>query len=258
MRYRNALNFCNLNCKVSKMNTEFIAQLDSWESKFWNSQHYLDRFLKANIESPTEKIIFLKHLRISYTRKDYNEYSVSPAMKEIYWWCDTNQEIADHLNNKIQEALKEIPALIDFWEPFAAQEKEQEQAEKARHAASENRMQEIMRNLELKDANTVRVIQPMQPTASTKEPEKIQWNGTAGELIYLFELLMNKGLLPIELTHKRFAVIARHFVNNEGKPFKNTQLNVSEKQYKKEDGTGKPRRAELIENIVKEVIEKKP
>ncbi len=77
---------------------------------------------------------------------------------------------------------------------------------------------------------------------------KIQWNGEENLLVYLVESLIEKSLLPAQLKQEPFAFIEKHFVKENGKPFKAKQLSQSKYQYEISK-TGKPKKADIIDDI---------
>jgi hypothetical protein len=80
----------------------------------------------------------------------------------------------------------------------------------------------------------------------TEQVEKIQWLGNDVDLAYLFELLIEKRLLPEE---KKYKQIERHFINKRGEPFDNVKL--SSNYSKVANGNdSKPKNASKIEEIV--------
>jgi hypothetical protein len=83
----------------------------------------------------------------------------------------------------------------------------------------------------------------------TEQVEKIQWLGNDVDLAYLFELLIENGLLPDEKKYKR---IEQHFITKSGKPFDNVKLSSN---YAKvaNSNDGKPKNASKIEEIVSKV-----
>lgn len=81
---------------------------------------------------------------------------------------------------------------------------------------------------------------------------KIQWQGSETQLIYLFELLFKSNLIPLKLYDKRFALIADHFLNKNGENFKNTQLAQSSLNYRN-SVKGKPKNSNNIENLIKTI-----
>jgi hypothetical protein len=89
--------------------------------------------------------------------------------------------------------------------------------------------------------------------SSFLKAELIQWQGTGGELIYLFDQLFKKDLITKHVWEDRFAFIRDHFLNNKNEPFKNKQLSVTNKLM----NDGKPANAEKIEEIVNG-LKKKP
>jgi hypothetical protein len=84
---------------------------------------------------------------------------------------------------------------------------------------------------------------------SVQEPsaqvEKIQWLGDDVQLAYLFERLIENGLLPEEKKHKQ---IEQHFITKKGKPFDNEKLSSNYAKVAKRKG--KPKNASLLEEIV--------
>jgi hypothetical protein len=93
---------------------------------------------------------------------------------------------------------------------------------------------------------------PQQATQKPKNLEPIQWEGSEPQLVYLFELLFEQGLISNE---NRSALIAKHFVNSTGKPFNNKQLNTVKGKYEL-NKYGKPQDAAKIENVVQKLKEK--
>lgn len=82
----------------------------------------------------------------------------------------------------------------------------------------------------------------------TEQVEKIQWLGDDVEIVYLFELLIQGGLLSGE---KKLKQIERHFTNKKGNPFDNEKLSSNYAKVAKRKG--KPKNASKIEEIVSEV-----
>lgn len=78
--------------------------------------------------------------------------------------------------------------------------------------------------------------------------DPIKWQGTAGQLIYLFELLHKENFLPAAMDLQ--AEIRRHFLDNKGKPF--TVLKQSKQNYLNSK-TGKPKQADKLESAVLKV-----
>jgi hypothetical protein len=74
----------------------------------------------------------------------------------------------------------------------------------------------------------------------------IKWLGTPGQLVFLFDELKAKGFLPISMNLQ--AEIKKHFINVDGKPYNNLK---SPKQNYLESKTGKPKKADEIENVIK-------
>lgn len=96
---------------------------------------------------------------------------------------------------------------------------------------------------------------------SSNSPEaktaKISWQGTETSLIYLVTSLIEHGFLPQHLRDEPFAFITKHFVNKDGKPFKSKQLSSSKYQYEVTEKR-KPKKAEIIDQIVEETKKKNP
>jgi hypothetical protein len=93
-----------------------------------------------------------------------------------------------------------------------------------------------------------------EPTTNNKpqkEVEKICWQGSEPQIIYLFDLLYEARLLSPSAYDKRFALIAQHFLNKDSKPFKREQL--AQAAHKMINNKPKEKDAEVIEKISKEV-----
>jgi hypothetical protein len=87
---------------------------------------------------------------------------------------------------------------------------------------------------------------------SNTEIAPIKWNGTPGQLIFLFEELRNNNFFSLNMELQ--ASIRRHFVDENGKPFKN--LKIAKQNYQATK-TEKPKRANELENIVNKTKTKK-
>ncbi len=80
----------------------------------------------------------------------------------------------------------------------------------------------------------------------------IKWNGTAGQLVYLFEQLLGENLLSASIDIH--ATIKRHFTDTDGKAFSNLKQT---KQNYLNSKTGKPQKADEIDLIVSNTKERK-
>ncbi len=88
----------------------------------------------------------------------------------------------------------------------------------------------------------------------TTNIEKIRWNGSERQLIYLFDLLFKEDLLSAQEYHdKRFSLISTHFKNKKGYDIKPKQLSTTASEMSK----GKPNKkdAEKIESIINKIKE---
>ena len=85
-----------------------------------------------------------------------------------------------------------------------------------------------------------------------KQEDLIWWKGTPGQLIYLFELLVNAQLIDNTFEKRKYKILSLHFKDKNGKSFIDKNLNQSFQNlvYNKTD---KPRRANEIENMVSEI-----
>ena len=82
--------------------------------------------------------------------------------------------------------------------------------------------------------------------------QKIKWIGTESQLIYLFQELVNAKLLPDDLFTTLgggYKLISQHFINKNGRPFKNTQL-AQVYQNLRLNKESKPRNANKIDKLV--------
>lgn len=86
----------------------------------------------------------------------------------------------------------------------------------------------------------------------TRQIERIQWQGTEAQLVYLFEKLYKKKLLPRNVNDKRYAFIEEHFLNNKGQEFKRRQLAQTSQNFQN-NKEGKPKGAELIDKLIEEI-----
>ncbi|MBD3337475.1 MAG: hypothetical protein GF353_00110 [Candidatus Lokiarchaeota archaeon] len=78
---------------------------------------------------------------------------------------------------------------------------------------------------------------------------KIVWCGREVELVFLIKMLINKKYLQRDLQDKIYVFIRDHFVKEDGRPFKIRQLAQTSYQCDL-NKTGKPRRAQSIENML--------
>lgn len=85
-----------------------------------------------------------------------------------------------------------------------------------------------------------------------KNSNKIKWQGTEGQLIYLVKSLVKKEFLSKEIGEQPVAFIKKHFVNKDGKNFKNKQLSQSHYQYSI-SSSEKPKRAEQINKMIENI-----
>lgn len=84
------------------------------------------------------------------------------------------------------------------------------------------------------------------------EQGKIQWLGDTVLLVYLFEKLFNHDMLSIHKDYKRrFSVISKHFVDQNGRVLNNKLLSQSQQNYlQNKKSKKKPRNATIIDDIV--------
>lgn len=94
--------------------------------------------------------------------------------------------------------------------------------------------------------------QPETEPQKTKEIEKIQWNGTEAQIVYLFSLLVDNHLIATIQCDEINSLISKHFKNKKGEDFKNTQLNQT-KQNILNSKSGKIKKPEIIESITNSV-----
>ena len=90
--------------------------------------------------------------------------------------------------------------------------------------------------------------------------EKIKWNDSDARLVYLWELLINEGLLSKEysqLGNRRFALLASHFQREDGTPFVNKNLAKIRDRIINKNKSKKPREPEKIEKVINETKLKK-
>lgn len=94
-----------------------------------------------------------------------------------------------------------------------------------------------------------------------KSVTKIRWNGTETQFVYLFEQLVKAGLLNndfLDTIGGGYSLLAQHFENREGKPFKNTQLaNTFQNLAANKSTPGKPKGADKIDKMISKTKRKK-
>jgi len=90
---------------------------------------------------------------------------------------------------------------------------------------------------------------------------KIHWQGTETQFVYLFEQLVKAGLLNndfLDTIGGGYSLLAQHFENREGKPFKNTQLaNTFQNLAANKKTPGKPKGADRIDKVISKTKGKK-
>jgi len=90
---------------------------------------------------------------------------------------------------------------------------------------------------------------------------KIHWQGTETQFVYLFEQLVKAKLLNddfLDTTGGGYSLLAQHFENRNGKPFKNTQLaNTFQNLAANKSTPGKPKGADKIDKVISKTKRKK-
>lgn len=87
---------------------------------------------------------------------------------------------------------------------------------------------------------------------AVKLSEPIKWDGTEGQLVYLFELLRENNFLSAAMD--LHAKVKKHFVDKNGKTF--TALKQSKQNYLN-NKKSKPKQADILEGIITKVKDKK-
>jgi len=88
------------------------------------------------------------------------------------------------------------------------------------------------------------------------DTDKIRCMGSQTQLVYLCHLLIREDLLSKELGKRegdRLKMISNHFEKKDGTPLDNKQLARAWKNMESYNINGKPKRANLIEKIVKDI-----
>ena len=96
--------------------------------------------------------------------------------------------------------------------------------------------------------NTDESTQEGQYTGKT-EPEKINWKGSQTQLAYLVQILLENGFIE---HGDHWKMCAEHFLVK-GKPINNKKLAVAMGNVQEFNKDGKPKKAETLESIVKEI-----
>jgi hypothetical protein len=86
-------------------------------------------------------------------------------------------------------------------------------------------------------------------TEHFESAEPIKWEKSERLLVYLFELLYEQGFIKHT---QRSLLISKHFINQDGKPFDNKQLNSAKDSYNL-NKQGVPQNASTIQDIVKKI-----
>lgn len=83
----------------------------------------------------------------------------------------------------------------------------------------------------------------------------IWWKGTEGQLVYLYESLVKNNLIDNSQNDRKYLLLSFHFKNKNGKRFNNKQMGQAAQNLilNKEQ---KPKKSEIIENIVTETLKK--
>lgn len=90
---------------------------------------------------------------------------------------------------------------------------------------------------------------------TTNEEDLIWWKGTEGQLVYLYESLVKNNLIDNSQNDRKYLLLSLHFKNKNGKRFNNKQMGQAAQNLilNKEQ---KPKKSEIIENIVTETLKK--
>lgn len=85
--------------------------------------------------------------------------------------------------------------------------------------------------------------------------EKIRWNGTENQLIYLFDLLFENDLLSeSEYYDEEYSLITKYFKNKDGRELSESKLRISAR--KVAEGTMNKRQVNQIDKIIRDVKNK--
>jgi len=91
--------------------------------------------------------------------------------------------------------------------------------------------------------------------------KKIKWCGSETQFVYCIEQLVRAKLLNddfLDTTGGGFSLMGKYFENNQGKPFKNTQLaNTFQNLAANKKTPGKPKGADRIDKVISKTKEKK-
>lgn len=105
--------------------------------------------------------------------------------------------------------------------------------------------------------NQITEEQTKEPTKKIKTEYKLEeliwWKGTEAQLEFLFTLLINANLIDSSQYNERFALIAKHFKNPNGKAYNNKQSSQAVRNLRGKE----PPNSEKLMEIIKDVNSKK-
>ncbi len=159
-------------------------------------------------------------------RIDYLEFVLKERKNDLEDKTDPNNEMINTLEDFFQHS-EWLKREIRYWKGILNRRNRKLKEQQSRQESQEQR-------------------------ANQKPVEKIQWQGTEAQLVYLFEKLYEKRLLPKAVNDKQFAFIEKHFINNKGQAFKRKQLAQASQNYQN-NKEGKPKGAKLIDKLTEEI-----
>lgn len=140
------------------------------------------------------------------------------------------------LSKTLENRLKELRELADL---------PQLEAKEPPQKTKQVKTLEELPNSEANKQETPK-LQPSQP-----EPEKINWQGSKSQLIFLIDQLYDNGLLKNFIQPNKDVLLDSHFTIK-GQPVTNA---ASLREQYKNNKTGKPRGSEIIEEIISKTKE---